>query len=184
MNSMRQVSFRTARLLRCSIPGSSGGRWVTGHATAASANGPWTKDANAIISPDATGWEASFDSTDYVAGVLDAIAGHGESFTQQVADYQVGFVTLSNQAQLTFNLLNATLTVGGNKTIYIDLNSVVNMYGYQFQVNYDASKVSATAAFVNRFDTTGQFIPGGWNANCVAGVCQFAVTRQRGGKRR
>ena len=51
--------------------GSSGGRWVTGHATAASANGPWTKDANAIISPDATGWEASFDSTDYVAGVLD-----------------------------------------------------------------------------------------------------------------
>ena len=53
------------------------------------------------------------------------------------------------------------------------------MYGYQFQVNYDASKVSATAAFVNSFfDTTGQFIPGGWNANCVAGVCQFAVTRQ------
>ena len=157
--------------------GSSGGRWVTGHATATSANGPWTKDANAIISPNAIGWETGFDSTDYVAGVLDGSTW--KVFYSAGGGYQIGLATLTNQAQLTFNPLASSVAVGNDIVIKIDLNAVTNLYGYQFQVTYDATKVSATGAFVNDFfDTTGQFKPGGWDASCAVGTCKFAVTRQ------
>lgn len=156
--------------------GNSGGRWVTGHATAASVSGPWTQDTNAIISPDATGWEAGFDSTDFAAGVLDGSTW--KLFYSAGGSYQIGLATLTNQAQLTFNLLAATVNVGSTKTIYIDLTAVTSMYGYQFEVNYDPSKVSAVGSFVDSFFTTvpPASIPGAWNASCAAGVCKFAVT--------
>ncbi len=82
------------------------------------------------------------------------------------------------QPQLVFSPTTANLGVGGNTTVLIDLNAIGNLYGYQFRVNYDATKVSATGAFVNSFfDTAGGSIPSGWNASCAAGVCQFAVTQ-------
>jgi hypothetical protein len=57
---------------------------------------------------------------------------------------------------------------------------VTDLYGYQFQVIYDAGKVSANGGFVNTFFNTSadSFIPPGWNAACAAGVCKFAVTHQ------
>lgn len=157
--------------------GNSGGRWLTGHATATGANGPWTKDANAFLSPDSTGWEAGFDSTDYVGGVLDGTTW--KVFYSAGGSYQIGLTTLTNQAQLTFNQLAGAMSVGGTKIVTIDLNSVSNLYGYQFKVNYDATKVSAVGAFVNSFfDTTSNtFIPPLWNASCAAGVCQFSVSK-------
>jgi hypothetical protein len=53
--------------------------------------------------------------------------------------------------------------------------------GYQFKVNYDSSKVSATGAFINTFFNTS--IAGGnayiaWNADCsTPGVCKFSVAK-------
>lgn len=159
--------------------GNSGGRWVTGHATAASANGPWTKDANAVISPDATGWEAGSDSADYAAGVLDGSTWK-LFYSSGSGGYLIGLATLSNQAQLTFNPLVASVNVGGTKVVSIDISDVTNLYGYQFQVNYDSSKVSATGAFVDGFfDTSANaFVPGPWNAACSGGSCKFAATKQ------
>lgn len=80
--------------------------------------------------------------------------------------------------QLLFNPVSSMVAVGNNIVVSIDLASVTNLYGYQFQVNYDASKVSASGAFVNTFfDTTSNtFLPPGWNASCASGVCKFAAT--------
>ena len=72
------------------------------------------------------------------------------------------------------------LGVGTSKTIAIDLHRVTDLYGYQFQVNYDAGKVSASGAFVGSFfDTTdgNTAIPDGWNASCAGGVCRFAASK-------
>lgn len=80
--------------------------------------------------------------------------------------------------QLVLNPVVSSVTVGNSVVVSIDVASVSNLYGYQFQVTYDASKVSASGAFVNSFfnTTAGTFIPSGWNANCAAGVCKFAAT--------
>ncbi|MCX6058562.1 MAG: cohesin domain-containing protein [Chloroflexi bacterium] len=65
---------------------------------------------------------------------------------------------------------------GETSKVKINLNDVANLYGYQFQVNYDATKVSATGAFNNSFfDTTGDYAP--WNATCSAGTCKFSVSK-------
>ena len=65
---------------------------------------------------------------------------------------------------------------GETSKVKINLNDVANLYGYQFQVNYDAAKVSATGAFNNSFfDTTGDYAP--WNATCSAGTCKFSVSK-------
>jgi hypothetical protein len=72
----------------------------------------------------------------------------------------------------------ATFCTGENSTLNIKLNNVVNLYGYQFKVNYDQTKVSATGAFDNSwFVTNGDGIPAGWDGTCAAGVCKFAVTK-------
>jgi len=88
-------------------------------------------------------------------------------------DFEAGSPHLSFAPTLTL------IPVGGTTTVYINLNSVSNLYGYQFQVNYDSAKLSAAGAFVNSwFDTTaGGAVPTGWNASCSAGVCKFAATR-------
>jgi len=65
---------------------------------------------------------------------------------------------------------------GETTKVKIDLNNVADVYGYQFEVNYDATKVSATGAFNNSFfDTTGDYAP--WNATCSAGTCKFSVSK-------
>lgn len=80
--------------------------------------------------------------------------------------------------QLSFNPLSGMVAIGNVVVVSIDLSSVTNLYGYQFQVNYDASKVSASGSFANLFfDTTSStFIPPGWYASCASGVCKFAAT--------
>jgi hypothetical protein len=63
--------------------------------------------------------------------------------------------------------------------VKINLNDITNLYGYQFQVNYDATIVSASGAFNNSFfDTLGGSTP--WNATCSAGTCQFSVSKLGG----
>jgi hypothetical protein len=65
-------------------------------------------------------------------------------------------------------------------TVKVDLTGVADLYGYQFEVHYDAGKVNASATFLNSFfDTTGptDAIPPGWNATCSGGVCRFGVSK-------
>ncbi|MBP6789703.1 MAG: hypothetical protein KA170_19095, partial [Candidatus Promineofilum sp.] len=83
-----------------------------------------------------------------------------------------------------FNLQPAkvTLTPSANMvcdadSVTIDFSGVEAMYGYEFVVEYDATKVNATGSFINTwFNTSGAFIP--WDGSCAAGVCKFAVTLQ------
>ncbi len=80
-------------------------------------------------------------------------------------------------ADLTLNPTSAELTVGAQVTVTIDLASISNLYGYQLEVSYDSSKVSATGTFTDTFfDTATAFIPTGWDADCGSGVCRFSAT--------
>lgn len=75
------------------------------------------------------------------------------------------------------------VSVGGTTTVFININSVANLYGYQFQVNYDKTKATASAVFVDTwFKTTspdGIQAGGGWNASCnnAIGYCLFGAAR-------
>jgi hypothetical protein len=93
-------------------------------------------------------------------------------------------MTLESQAQLTFNLLATSVAVGSDVVLTIDLNAVTDLYGYQFEVNYDAARLSvAESKFVDSFFDTGgnaSIVPS-WNASCSAGVCRFAVTKVQPG---
>ena len=85
----------------------------------------------------------------------------------------------SNSAHLSFAPTLTLIPVGGTTDIYIHLNSVRDLYGYQLQVSYAPSVVSATATFVNTWFNTASdasIVPG-WNAACSSGICQFAVTK-------
>jgi hypothetical protein len=81
--------------------------------------------------------------------------------------------------ELTITPASATIDIGESTVLTVHAASVTNLYGYQFQVNYDAAKLSATGAFVNTFvDTTSNaFAPGNWSGGCSSGVCRFAITR-------
>ncbi len=159
--------------------GNTGGAWLTGHASSTDGT-VWIKDNNAILSPSGgTAWDKG-DSTDYVAAVIDGSTWK-LFYSGAGGGYQIGLLTLTNKAQLTFRQLASSVGVAGNVTVYIDLNAVTDLYGYQFKVNYNnsGSVVSAVGSFEDSFfNTVGQFIPGGWNADCAAGVCKFAVTKQ------
>lgn len=80
---------------------------------------------------------------------------------------------------IAFNPINSLVQVGNNTIVTISFNGASNLYGYQFEVTYDASKVSASGAFVNTwFDTSiNANVPGLWNAVCTAGTCKFAATK-------
>ncbi|HLF26000.1 MAG TPA: cohesin domain-containing protein [Anaerolineae bacterium] len=160
--------------------GENGERWLLGHASSPD-GATWTKDTNAIISPSATGWDTC-DSADYAGAVLDSSTWKVfYSSCGSDSSYKIGLATLMAQAQLTFNPLGTSLDVGGHTDVLIDLSAVTNLYGYQFQVNYDSTKVSATGAFVNSFfDTaTPDRSFSTWHADCATpGVCKFAVTKQ------
>jgi hypothetical protein len=141
--------------------GNTGEGWLTGHAS----------------SPDGTTWTKD-DTTDYVAAVLDGSTW--KLFYSAGGSYRIHLATLEDEAQLTFDELAGKLAVGDTLDVYIDLTAVTDLYGYQFQVSYDAAKVSASGAFVNSFFNTAgptEAIPPGWNAVCAAGTCKFAVTR-------
>lgn len=156
--------------------GNSGGSWLTGHAT--SSNGTdWTKDANAIIAPSGgSAWDKG-DSTDYAAALLDGTTWKLFYSGAGAASYQIGMATLTASPQLTFRQMASAIGVSGSVDVYVDLTAVTDLYGYQFMVNYDATKVSASAAFDNSIFNTGKgLIVPAWDAKCAAGVCKFAVT--------
>ena len=62
-------------------------------------------------------------------------------------------------------------------TVQIDLNSVTDLYGYQFEVSYDDTLASASGAFVDSFFDTSPPALRPWDATCAAGTCQFSVSK-------
>lgn len=68
------------------------------------------------------------------------------------------------------------LVCGDTAVVTIDLAGVENLYGYEFKVNYDATKANAAGAFVNTFFDTADPALKPWNATCDDGVCKFAVS--------
>jgi hypothetical protein len=157
--------------------GNAGQVWLTGHATSTDGT-HWTKDDNAIISPEGlTAWDSG-DSTDYVAAVLDD--GTWKVFYSGASgSYQIGLATLKDEPQLTFDELATNVLVGTTREVYIDLTAVKNLYGYQFEVHYGAGVTAMAASFDNTFfDTAGGFPV--WDADFSdAGVVKFAVSKQR-----
>jgi hypothetical protein len=73
--------------------------------------------------------------------------------------------------------------VGENSTIDLKLYNITGLYGYQFEVTYDAAKVSAAGAFVNGFfdTTTNAYSDPAWRAVCTAGICKFSVVKTKPG---
>lgn len=64
-------------------------------------------------------------------------------------------------------------------TVDIAINDVSGLYGYEFKVIYDDTLVSATGKFQYGFfdQNASGTVPGPlWDADCDAGVCQFART--------
>lgn len=120
----------------------------------------------------------AFGPMDVSAGVLP-IQIPGSLFVNVNVDYRLGANENFNfVAQLSFDPASSQIASGGSTTVYINLSTVANLYGYQFEVNYDATRVNAVGAFVNSFFDTASpaFIPSGWNATCASGVCRFAAS--------
>jgi hypothetical protein len=90
---------------------------------------------------------------------------------------------LKDEPLLTFRQLASSVGVGDSVIVYIDLTAISDLYGYQFQVNYNPAKVTASGAFVNTFfdSSVNASIPPSWNASCAAGMCQFAVSKMSPG---
>lgn len=64
-------------------------------------------------------------------------------------------------AQLVLSPVTSVTSVGNNVVVTIYLNDVADIYGYQFQVSYDANIVSASASFLDTFfnRSTNAFSP-------------------------
>lgn len=80
------------------------------------------------------------------------------------------------------DIVSDDLTVCHERTVEIAIRNVASLYGYQFEVAYDQTLMSAVAAFDHTwFDPamTGFDGPAGWQAACddVLGICRFAHTR-------
>lgn len=117
-------------------------------------------------------------------GPADGFDGNVDDFVIGVNNSNTTYNFESGSTALVFVPNNANVGVGGQTVIGIDLNNVVGVYGFEFQVSYDASKASATGVWADNATPQFQFfrtnppatIPGGWNAQCASGTCKFAVS--------
>jgi hypothetical protein len=106
-------------------------------------------------------------------------------YTENIDSVTVGTVAAGvtvfdfEPAGLSMTPATKLMGVGQSFTQDLVLNGANNLYGYQYMVTYDASKLSAVGSFVNTlFDTTvDASVPPAWNAVCAAGVCKFAASK-------
>jgi len=120
------------------------------------ASGPY----NATSNPGGTG-NAVVGDIDYYPWVVDGCGGSALS-----------------TATLSATTSDALICTGETTIVTIDLAYAFQLFGYQFEMSYDQSKVSVVGAFDNSFfDTAGSFIPPTWNAVCASGVCRFASSK-------
>jgi hypothetical protein len=150
--------------------------WSTGYAS--SGDGVLWAEAsrNPILIPDV------LDSLDYVGALNDA--GTWKMWYSYVgaSGYQIGLATLGTSTELYLSPAVASIRNDGSATqVYtVRIANAVDLYGYQFQVQFPPDKLEATAAaFDDSFFSTTCDSPGGWNATIdnVAGTVSFARTR-------
>ena len=97
----------------------------------------------------------------------------GVNGTDTTYDFEPGTTGLAFVPTVSYE------SVGGTTQVLININSVTNLYGYQFEVDYDATKATASATFVNTwFNSVGGQAGNGWDATCnnTAGYCRFGAT--------
>ena len=132
------------------------------------ASGPY----NAATNPGGSGAAATVN-VDFNPWIVDGCGGS----------------TINPQTVLSATTADALICTDETTTVNIDLAEVVGLYGYQFEVSYDPSLVTASGAFLTGlppafFDVDGDgFVPGGpggpWDAKCsvispTVGKCSFA----------
>lgn len=119
------------------------------------------------------------------AGAIGFKVGSGESamtagLDKLVIGYNSGgdrYVTWDFEPGATLSTTATPATVCTTNQVKIDLTNVPAAYGYEFIVDYDPALVTPTAAFANGlFDPAKGSSPNGWNAQCTAGKCKFALT--------
>ena len=121
-------------------------------------------------------------------GPAPGFDGNVDAFKIGVASKNTTYDFEGGSTALVFVPTATLIGVGGSTIVGINLNNVANLYAYQFTVIYDATKVSATSAFFADTPPSGfppylffrtnhpAVIPVGFNAQCSAGVCEFAVS--------
>lgn len=117
-------------------------------------------------------------------GPANGFDGNADAFTIGINGTNTTYDFENGNTNLAFVPESAGVGVGNSTVIGININNATNLYGFQFQVAYDATKVNATGVWADNATPQFQFfrtnspasIPGGWNATCSAGVCKFAAT--------
>lgn len=128
----------------------------------------WTFSSNAVFVGLnvglGSGWSGSYQ------GYADFVTLGFTSGDTITYDFEVSTVSLDP---------DDSLEVCDTGSVAINFGTVSGLYGYEFKVDYDDSKLSATGNWVDSwFDTTLGFSPPLWDAVCDAGTCLFAVTLQ------
>lgn len=117
-------------------------------------------------------------------GPADGFDGNVDKFTIGINGNNTTYDFEDGSTALVLVPDNAKVGVGGTTYIALNVNDIVDMYGFQFQVSYDDTKASAVGVWADNATPQFQFfrtnppasIPGGWNAQCASGICKFAVS--------
>jgi parallel beta-helix repeat protein len=105
--------------------------------------------------------------------------GSGDPVSVNV-DYDPWLMTSPLPTKVNLTSTDQLVCGPNSAALSVDFSNVPNLYGYEFKVNYDATKAGATGAFVNGwFNTTNALTP--WPATCGGGACQFAASFQDDG---
>lgn len=150
--------------------------WSTGYAT--SGDGiTWAAGArNPVLVPDV------LDSLDFPSVMNDG--GTWKMWYSQPyppsGAYGIFYATLGTSTELYLSPAVASIPNNNatTKTFTVTLANAVNLYGYQYVVTFDATKLEATAAVTDTSFFDGSVV-NGWNATIDngAGKVRFAMTR-------
>ncbi len=152
------------------------GVWASGFTGPGSISDPVTWATFISLYPDATilyGFGANVGS-----GWVTSFTGHVDNLSIGTAE----FLDIYDMEPTEISLVpeDELLVCGSNEAVSIVLNGVSNLYGYQIELSYDDSLVSATGALENSwFDTTSNaYIV---DSTCSGGSCLFAATKTNPG---
>jgi len=121
------------------------------------------------------------------AGGLGFKLGSGFSMpvTAYVDNFHIAYTSSGGARDVTWDFEpKAALTVAANtpnacatNTVTIGFEDVPGAYGYQFEVSYNDTLVTAVGAFdTSLFNINPSTSPTGWKAECANGTCKFAGT--------
>ncbi len=176
-----------ANVIDLEIRGNSISNWDYGvtfecNTTCGAGFSPLTFNANSI-SGNNNGVENLMPGTTVNAlynwwGNADGPSGEGTGNGDTVSENVLFDPFLTSAALPAVTLTPPTGPVCNSGTVGIAFANMPAIYGYEFKVEYNVAKLSATSAFDNSwFVTTDQYIL--WPAGtCTGGECKLAVTKQ------